>query len=57
MKQLLLHLKKNAYIYDGKADTKKKKIKKGKSVKATEARYIGTKLYYKIGDDQFDKGC
>lgn len=48
-------LKKNAYIYDGNGDTKKKKIKKGKSVKATEARYIGTKLYYKIGDDQFIK--
>ena len=50
-------LKKNAYIYDGNGDTKKKKIKKGKSVKATEARYIGTKLYYKIGDDQFVKAA
>ncbi len=50
-------MKKNAYIYDGNGNTKKKTIKKGKKVKATEARYIGTKLYYKIGDDQFVKAA
>ena len=50
-------MKKNAYIYDGNGDTEKKTIKKGKKVKATEARYIGTKLYYKIGDDQFVKAA
>ncbi|MDB6239883.1 SLAP domain-containing protein [Lactobacillus amylovorus] len=48
-------MKKNAYIYDGNGNTKKKTVKKGKKVKATEARYIGTKLYYKIGDNQFVK--
>ena len=50
-------MKKNAYIYDGNGDTEKKTVKKGKKVKATEARYIGTKLYYKIGDDQFVKAA
>ena len=35
----------------------KKTIKKGKKVRATEARYIGTKLYYKIGNDQFVKAA
>ena len=50
-------MKKNAYIYDGNGNTKKKTVKKGKKVKATEARYIGTKLYYKIGDDQFVKAA
>lgn len=50
-------MKKNAYIYDGNGDTEKKIVKKGKKVKATEARYIGTKLYYKIGDDQFVKAA
>ena len=48
-------LKKNAYIYNSEGKTKKKLVKKGKTVKTTEARYIGTKLYYKIGDDQFVK--
>ena len=50
-------LKKNAYVYDGNGDTEKKTVKKGKKVRATEARYIGTKLYYKIGDDQFVKAA
>ena len=50
-------LKKNAYIYNGEGKTKKKLVKKGKTVKTTEARYIGTKLYYKIGDDQFVKAA
>lgn len=50
-------MKKNAYIYDGNGNTKKKTVKKGKKLKATEARYIGTKLYYKIGDDQFVKAA
>lgn len=50
-------MKKNAYVYDGNGDTEKKVIKKGKKVTTTEARYIGTKLYYKIGDDQFVKAA
>lgn len=50
-------LKKNAYIYNGEGKTKKKLVKKGKTVKTTEARYIGTRLYYKIGDDQFVKAA
>lgn len=50
-------LKKNAYIYDGNGDTNKKGYKKGKKLTATEARYIGTKLYYKIGDDQYIKAA
>lgn len=50
-------LKKNAYIYDENGDTKKKTVKKGKTVTIIEARYIGTKLYYKIGDDQFIKAA
>ena len=50
-------LKKNAYIYNSEGKTKKKLVKKGKTVKTTEARYIGTKLYYKIGDDQFVKAA
>lgn len=53
----IITLKKNAYIYDENGDTKKKTVKKGKKVTATEARYIGTKLYYKIGDDQFVKAA
>ena len=50
-------LKKNAYIYSSEGKTKKKLVKKGKTVKTTEAKYIGTKLYYKIGDDQFVKAA
>lgn len=50
-------LKKNAYIYDENGDTKKKTVKKGKKVTTSETRYIGTKLYYKIGDDQFVKAA
>lgn len=50
-------LKKNAYIYNSEGKTKKKLVKKGKNVKTTEAKYIGTKLYYKIGDDQFVKAA
>lgn len=50
-------MKKNAYIYNENGDTKKKTVKKGKTVKTTEARYIGTKLYYKIGDNQFVKAA
>ena len=50
-------MKKNAYIYNGNGDTKKKTVKKGKTIKATEARYIGTKLYYKISDNQFVKAA
>lgn len=56
-KPTIITLKKNAYIYNGKGKTKKKLVKKGKTVKTTEARYIGTKLYYKIGDDQFVKAA
>ena len=56
-KSATITLKKNAYVYDGKGDTEKKTVKKGKKVRATEARYIGTKLYYKIGDDQFVKAA
>lgn len=54
---IIITLKKNAYVYDGNGDTEKKVVKKGKKVNATEARYIGTKLYYKIGDDQFVKAA
>lgn len=50
-------LKKNAYIYDANGDTEKKGYKKGKTLTATEARYIGTKLYYKIGEDQYIKAA
>ncbi|MBW7986018.1 SLAP domain-containing protein [Lactobacillus helveticus] len=53
----IITLKKNAYIYNGEGKTKKKLVKKGKTVKTTEARYIGTKLYYEIGDDQFVKAA
>ena len=56
-KSATITLKKNAYVYDGNGDTEKKTIKKGKKVRATEARYIGTKLYYKIGNDQFVKAA
>ncbi|WP_438450508.1 SLAP domain-containing protein [Lactobacillus kitasatonis] len=56
-KSATITLKKNAYVYDGNGDTEKKTVKKGKKVRATEARYIGTKLYYKIGDDQFVKAA
>ena len=56
-KPTTITLKKNAYIYNGEGKTKKKLVKKGKTVKTTEARYIGTKLYYKIGDDQFVKAA
>lgn len=55
VKATSITMKKNAYIYNGNGDTKKKTVKKGKTVKATEARYIGTKLYYKISDNQFVK--
>lgn len=57
VKATSITMKKNAYIYNGNGDTKKKTVKKGKTVKATEARYIGTKLYYKIGDNQFVKAA
>lgn len=50
-------MKKTAYIYNGDGDTKKKTVKKGKTVEATEAKYIGTKLYYKIGEDQYVKAA
>lgn len=55
VKATSITMKKNAYIYNGNGDTKKKTVKKGKTIKATEARYIGTKLYYKISDNQFVK--
>ena len=54
VKATSITMKKNAYIYNGNGDTKKKTVKK---VKATEARYIGTKLYYKISDNQFVKAA
>ena len=57
VKATSITMKKNAYIYNGNGDTKKKTVKKDKTVKATEARYIGTKLYYKIGDNQFVKAA
>lgn len=57
VKATSITMKKNAYIYNGNGDTKKKTVKKGKTVKTTEARYIGTKLYYKIGDNQFVKAA
>ena len=57
VKATSITMKKNAYIYNGDGDTKKKTVKKGKTVKATEARYIGTKLYYKISDNQFVKAA
>lgn len=57
VKATSITMKKNAYIYNGNGDTKKKTVKKGKTVKATEARYIGTKLYYKISDNQFVKAA
>lgn len=57
VKPTSITMKKNAYIYNGNGDTKKKTVKKGKTVKATEARYIGTKLYYKISDNQFVKAA
>ena len=57
VKATSITMKKNAYIYNGNGDTKKETVKKGKTVKATEARYIGTKLYYKISDNQFVKAA
>lgn len=57
VKATSITMKKNAYIYNGNGDTKKKTVKKGKTVKTTEARYIGTKLYYKISDNQFVKAA
>ena len=57
VKATSITMKKNAYIYNGNGDTKRKTVKKGKTVKATEARYIGTKLYYKISDNQFVKAA
>ena len=57
VKATSITMKKNAYIYNGNGDTKKKTVKKGKTVKATEASYIGTKLYYKISDNQFVKAA
>ena len=57
VKATSITMKKNAYIYNGNGDTKKKTVKKGKTVQATEARYIGTKLYYKISDNQFVKAA
>ena len=57
VKATSITMKKNAYIYNGNGDTKKKTVKKGKTIKATEARYIGTKLYYKISDNQFVKAA
>lgn len=56
IKATSITMKKNAYIYNSNGDTKKT-VKKGKTVKTTEARYIGTKLYYKIGDNQFVKAA
>ena len=57
VKATSITMKKNAYIYNGNGDTKQKTVKKGRTVKASEARYIGTKLYYKISDNQFVKAA
>lgn len=52
-------LKHNAYIYDSFGDTKKKLVKKGKTVTVDQLRYIDTKLYYRIGGqkNQFIKSA
>ena len=47
-------IKHNAYIYDAKGKTDKKKIKKGQTVTFDQAIYIGKKLYYRISDNQND---
>jgi hypothetical protein len=41
-------LKSNAYIYDAKGKTAKKKLKKGQVVNVDQLLYIGSKLYYRI---------
>ncbi|WP_278965528.1 SLAP domain-containing protein [Lactobacillus apis] len=52
-------IKHNAYIYDAKGKTDKKKIKKGQTVTFDQAIYIGKKLYYRISGqtNQFIKAA
>ena len=52
-------IKHNAYIYDAKGKTDKKKIKKGQIVTFDQAVYIGNKLYYRISgqSNQFVKAA
>ncbi|MBA1392428.1 cell division protein, partial [Lactobacillus sp. XV13L] len=49
----------NAYIYNAKGKTAKKKVKKGKTVTFDQATYIGKKLYYRISGqtNQFIKAA
>lgn len=52
-------IKHNAYIYDAKGKTNKKKIKKGQTVSFDQSIHIGKKLYYRISgqDNQFIKAA
>lgn len=52
-------IKHNAYIYDAKGKTEKKKIKKGQTVTVDQLIYIGKKLFYRIGgqSNQFIKAA
>lgn len=52
-------IKRNAYIYDAKGKTEKKKVKKGQSVTVDQLIYINKKLYYRISgqDNQFIKAA
>lgn len=45
-------LKSNAYIYDEKGKTNKKKIKKGQVIAVDQLVYIGGKLYYRISGEK-----
>lgn len=50
-------IKHNAYIYNGQGKTDKKKVKKGQQVTVDQLKYIGSKLFYRLGgqSDQFVK--
>lgn len=52
-------IKRNAYIYNSKGKTNKKKIKKGKTVTVDQLIYIGKKLFYRIAGkkNQFIKSA
>ncbi|MCT6902923.1 MAG: SLAP domain-containing protein, partial [Lactobacillus sp.] len=52
-------IKHNAYIYDAKGKTEKKKIKKGQTVTVDQLIYIGKKLFYRINgqNNQFIKAA
>ncbi|BDR61002.1 SLAP domain-containing protein [Lactobacillus xylocopicola] len=52
-------IKRNAYIYDAKGKTDKKKLKKGQTVNVDQLIYISKKLYYRISGqtNQFIKAA